>query len=242
VCNTQFNKLCLLNSYQWLCWIVHFICSVYLLSGKFWEFLQLYLLTNSISRVLKDQIFTQLVKKLPAISWQSRVLYHVHMILPLALILMYVNPIYNPWPLSSRSISILSCCLSIVVLHDVIPSSFRTKTCIYILLLPHACCLPFLSHRLDLFILITWWLWSIRLHSFTLSPSQLQVLPYFPALQFVFPLCESPTLTLIILQQDYSCVQLSFMFLDRGRKKEYFGLRHNKQSFAISFHIKQLGT
>jgi hypothetical protein len=110
-----------------MCWLVHFICSVYLLSCKCWEFLQLYLLTNSISSVLEELIFVQLVKKLPTILWQPRVILHVHMNLPLAFILIYINPIYNPWSLSSRSVSTLSCCLSLVLPHDLIPSSFWTR-------------------------------------------------------------------------------------------------------------------
>lgn len=122
------NKLCLLSSYQWLCWLVRFIYSVYLLSGKFLEFLQLCLLTNSVSRVTEDKIFTRLVSKLHTTLWQPRVLQHLHVFLLLARILMYINPIYNPWPLSSRYVSILSCYLSIVLPHDLIPSSFWTKT------------------------------------------------------------------------------------------------------------------
>ena len=151
------------------------------------------------------------------------------MFLPLAHILMCINPIYNPWPLSSRSVSILSCCLSIVLPHDLIPSSFWTTTSYTFCSchMPVACPVCVI-----VFIYLSWWHYGYEASHYTvffslqsLSPLQLQVLPYFPAPQFVFfPPYESPTLTLIILQQDYICVQFKHhTFRQRQEERKFWG-------------------
>ena len=80
-------------------------------------------------------------QEIPCILWNLKVHYHIYKCPPPFPVLSQINPVYCPYPISSRSILILSFHLCLVLPSGLFPLGFPTKTQYAPLLSPvHATC------------------------------------------------------------------------------------------------------